>query len=106
VSLAHSQAFEERLRGAAAGGGPVLLFAVQPKAVGPFQPNFTFVQGQQTFSPRRDDPGQLGVLFGHLGDLAAEELVLGYLVLPSGLDLARPMDIYWDDRQIGTTLRP
>lgn len=106
VSLAHSQAFEERVRGVAAEAGPVLLFSVQPGSGGRFLPNFTFVQGQGTYSPRRDDPGQLGVLSGQLGDLGADELVLGYVVLPASFDLARPLDVYWDDRQIATTFRP
>jgi hypothetical protein len=106
VAMAYSQAFEERLRGAGAEPGAVLLFTVQPKAAERFLPNFTFVQGHLTFSPRRDDPGQIGVLSGRLGDLGSDELVLGYVVLPPGLDLARPVDVYWDDRQLATTFRP
>ena len=106
VSIAHSQAFEERLRGAGVEGGAVVLFTVQSAAAERFLPNFTFVQGQTTYSPRRDDPSQLGVLSGRLGDLAAEDLVLGYVVLPPGIDLTRPVDVYWDDRQIATTFRP
>jgi hypothetical protein len=106
VSIAHSQAFEERLREAGAQGGPVVLFTVQSAGSERFLPNFTFVQGQTTYSPRRDDPSQLGVLSGRLGDLAADDLVLGYVVLPPGIDLTRPIDVYWDDRQLATTLRP
>jgi hypothetical protein len=106
VSFAHSQAFEERLRGAGAQAGAVLLFSVQPGAAERFLPNFTFVQGHVTYSPRRDDPAQLGVLSGRLGDLAADELVLGYVILPGTIDLVRPLDVYWDDRQIATTFRP
>jgi hypothetical protein len=106
VSLAYSQAFEERLRSAGAEPGAALLFIVDPKAAERFLPNFTFVQGQTTYSPRRDDPSQLGVLSGRLGDLAAEELVLGYVILPPTVDVSRPLDVYWDDRQIATTFRP
>ena len=106
VAMAHSQAFEERLRGAGAEGGAVLLFTVQPQAAERFLPNFTFVQGQTTYSPHRDDPSQLGVLAGRLGDLGADELVLGYVVLPGAIDLTRPVDVYWDDRQLATTFRP
>jgi hypothetical protein len=104
VALAHSQAFEDRL--APAGGGAVLLFSAQAKARERFLPNFTFVQGSQTYTPRRDDPTQLGLLFGRLGELDAEQLALGYVVLPPGLDLAQPLDVYWDDRQLGATFRP
>jgi hypothetical protein len=103
VSLAHSAAFETRVHDAGGGPGSVLLFSVQPSAAGRFLPNFTFVQGHLTFSPRRDDPSQLGVLSGKLGDLGKDELVLGYVVLPPVLDLRRSMDVYWDDHQIGTT---
>jgi hypothetical protein len=105
VSLAYSQAFEERLRGAGAQAGPVVLFAAQSAAAERFLPNFTFVQGQVTYSPRRDDPSQLGVLSGRLGDLGADELVLGYVILPPTMDVSRPLDVYWDDRQLATTLR-
>lgn len=105
VSIAHSQAFEERLRSAGSSGGPVLLFSVQPRDAERFLPNFSFVQGHLTFSPHRDDPGQLGVLSGSLGDLAADELVLGYVILPASFDLERPLDVYWDDRQLATTFR-
>jgi hypothetical protein len=107
VSFAHSQAFDERLhRAGNTGGGPVLLFSVQPKAAGRFQPNFTFVQGHTTFSPRRDDPAQLGVISGRIGELQADELLLGYVVLPAGIDVQRPIDLYWDDQQIAATFRP
>lgn len=105
VSFAWSQAFEERLHGAGAEPGPALLFLVDPNADERFLPNFTFVQGQVTYSPRRDDPSQLGVLSGRLGDLTAEDLVLGYVVLPPTLDVSRPLDVYWDDRQLATTFR-
>ena len=32
--------------------------------------------------------------------------MLGYVVLPEQVELAQPLDIYWDDRQITATLRP
>lgn len=106
VSIAHSQAFEERVHGAGAEPGAVLLFTAQPRVAERFLPNFTFVQGHLTFSPRRDDPAQLGVLSGRLGDLGSDELVLGYVVLPAAIDPARPIDVYWDDRQLAATFRP
>lgn len=106
VSLAWSQAFDERLRSAGAAPGTALLFLADANAAERFLPNFTFVQGQATYSPRRDDPSQLGVLSGQLGDLGAEDLVLGYVILPPSLDVSRPLDVYWDDRQLATTFRP
>ena len=37
---------------------------------------------------------------GRLGELAADELVLGYLVLPETMSLDAEIDIYWNDRLI------
>jgi len=107
VSFAWSQAFEDRVRRALPnGGGKPLLFSVQTKEPASFQPNFTFVQGSSTFMPKRDDASQFGILQGHAGALAARDLVLGYVVLPPVVDLARPIDMYWDDRRLAATLRP
>ena len=107
VSFAWSQAFEDRVRRALPSGeGKPLLFTVQAKEATSFQPNFTFVQGSSTFTPKRDDVSQFGILQGHAGALAARDLVLGYVVLPAGVDLARPVDMYWDDRRLAATLRP
>jgi hypothetical protein len=106
VSFAWSQSFEDRLRGAAAPEGSALLFSVQTKGAASFQPNFTFVQGHTTFTPRRDDASQFGVLQGHAGAQGAAELALGYVVLPAELDLARPIDLYWNDRRLAATFRP
>ena len=107
VSFAWSQAFEDRVHGAAAGAeGKPVLFSVQAKEPATFQPNFTFVQGPVAFTPKRDDASQFGVLQGHAGALGAQDLALGYVVLPAGLDLARPIDVYWDDRRLAATFRP
>jgi hypothetical protein len=107
VSFAWSQAFEDRVRRALPSGeGKPLLFTVQAREPTSFQPNFTFVQGSSTFTPKRNDVSQFGILQGHAGALAARDLVLGYVVLPAGVDLARPVDMYWDDRRLAATLRP
>jgi hypothetical protein len=66
----------------------------------PFHANLTFVQGHLTFQPAAEDPRQLGVLQGHLGDLDADEVVLGYVILPDAMDTGEPMDVYWNDRRI------
>lgn len=106
VELAHSQAFEARLREHYAGDtlGPVVLFSVQATAPGAFHANFTFVQGHVAFHPSRDDARQLGVLAGELGPQAAGDGVLGYAVLPDDVDLSRPLDVYWNDRRITVSL--
>lgn len=111
VQVAPSAAFEARLREAWARrgrgvSGPVLLFSARAAAPTDFHPNFTFVQGHQAFHPDPRDPSQLGLIRGDVGALAADSDVLGYVVLPEQVELAQPLDIYWDDRQITATLRP
>ncbi len=111
VRVAPSAAFEARLRDAWSRrgrtlAGPVLLFSARAAAPGSFHPNFTFVQGHEAFHPDPNDPTQLGLIRGGPGDLAPDSDVLGYVVLPGQIELAKPLDIYWDDRQITATLRP
>lgn len=111
VRVAPSSSFEARLRDAWAQrgrelSGPVLLFSARAAAAADFRPNFTFVQGHEAFHPDPGDPTQLGVIRGDLGSLAPEAEVLGYVVLPARVELAKPLDIYWNDRQITATLRP
>jgi hypothetical protein len=105
VSVAHSSAFENRLREAWAsrgglGGGRVLVFTALSKQLEDFFANFTFVQGHLTFQPDATSARQLGILQGRLGSLQANELVLGYVVLPAQIDLSADLDIYWNDRRI------
>lgn len=110
VRFARSEAFDERLRLASAeqGGpaaGPGVLFSAIAMEPDRFDANLTFVQGHVAFQPDVADPSQLGLLRGQLGALAAEASVLGYVVLPAHMDLSRPIDIYWNDRQLTATLR-
>jgi hypothetical protein len=111
VRLAHSRAFEARLQGfwAQRGGpplGPVVLFSAEAARPGDFWANFTFAQGHTAFHANRDDPRQMGMIDGSLGTLAAGDAVLGYVVLPAEVDVAQPMDVYWNDRKLVATLRP
>ncbi|HKJ23629.1 MAG TPA: hypothetical protein VKB65_02325 [Myxococcota bacterium] len=107
VSFAWSGAFETRYRETVPqGGGAVLLFTVLAHQPDAFHPNFTFVQGHETFSPRADDPSQLGFLEGGPGELPAEGVALGYVVLPGRMDPDESFDLYWNDRRIETLLRP
>ena len=111
VSLAHSGAFENRLRDlwASRGGlaeGRVLVFTALSKQPEEFFANFTFVQDHLTFQPDAASARQLGILQGRLGPLQANELVLGYVVLPDQINLSAELDIYWNDRQITATLAP
>jgi hypothetical protein len=111
VRLAQSRSFEARLRDAAlrvgtAVRGPVVLFSAIAAKEEAFYANLTFVQGHMAFHPDRDQSGELGLIEGRLGRLSPEQVVLGYVVLPEHMDLSRPMDIYWNDRQVTATLRP
>jgi hypothetical protein len=111
VRFAQSRSFEARLRDAAlragmALRGPVVLFSAVAGNDEAFYANLTFVQGYVAFHPDEDESGQLGVIEGRLGRLSAHETVLGYVVLPEHMDLAQPMDIYWDDHLVTATLRP
>lgn len=106
VSFAHSEAFEARMREAGVADGTVVLWSVQPRTSQRFQPNFTFVQGETAYQPQPGRARQLDVLVGKIGgELQPEEVVLGYAVLPPSIDLARPVDLYWDDRRIAVTFR-
>jgi len=105
VRLAHSRAFEARLdqawrsRGGLPRGG-ALVFTALSKRPERFHANLTFVQDHLSFQPETSNARQLGILQGRLGELVADELVLGYVVLPEAIDLSRPMDVYWNDRRI------
>ncbi|MEM7411745.1 MAG: hypothetical protein AAF430_16055 [Myxococcota bacterium] len=107
VALAHSPAFEQRLRAALPGvTGPVVLFRAVADTPASFHGNLTFVQGHVAFHPDPANPAQLGLLDGRFGPLSGGARVLGYAVLPAHLDPAQPFDIYWNDRRVTATLRP
>lgn len=111
LRVAHSAALEGRVlealsRAGAAEHGPVLAFQALAQEPGEFFANLTFVQGHVAFHPDPADARQIGVLSGSQGQLAAGQSVLGYVVLPPHVDLAQPLDCYWDDRRITATLQP
>lgn len=111
LRLAHSAAFEGRLHAAAAAvghplNGPVVLFSAEAAAPESFHANLTFAQAHTAYHPEREDPAQFGLVDGHLGALEAGQRVLGYVVLPAGVDPSQPIDVYWNDRRLVTTLRP
>ncbi|MCG8592651.1 MAG: mannose-6-phosphate isomerase [Proteobacteria bacterium] len=106
IALAQSPSFADRLRrqrpGAA--GQPVVLFSAMALVPGEFHGNFLFAQGPHAYHPDHADPDRFGVLEGELGALQSESVVLGYVVLPEGFDLSQPLDIYWNDWRLETTL--
>jgi hypothetical protein len=111
VRLARSLAFEARMRDHLVGrghrsGGPVVLFVADADSRGSFYGNFTFVQNGIAFHPSNDNPTELGVIRGQLGELEDGSSVLGYVVLPERLDPSHPIDVYWNDRQLTATFQP
>ena len=108
VQLARSAAFEARIREQLSGAnaGPVVLFTADGESGGAFYGNLTFVQGGMAFNPDQADASQLGVIRGRLGAIPDGSRVLGYVVLPSHLDLTAPIDIYWNDLMVTATLQP
>ena len=89
-----------------ASGGPIVLFIADADSGGSFYGNFTFVQNGIAFHPSTGNPYELGVIRGRLGRLENGSSVLGYVVLPERLDLSRPIDIYWNDRELTATFQP
>lgn len=105
LALARSGAFQARLADAwstrgGIGASQVLLFTAVSKQPETFHPNLTFVQDHLTFQPDAENPRQLGILQGRLGALEADEVVLGYVILPETLRVDQPLDVFWDDRRI------
>jgi len=111
LRFARSLAFEARMREHLAGrgrasSGPVVLFFADADSGGSFYGNLTFVQDGIAFHPSNENPYELGVIRGQLGSLENGSNVLGYVVLPERLDPSRPMDVYWNDRQLTATFQP
>jgi hypothetical protein len=110
IRLTHSRAFEERLRAelAARGSsapGAILLFSVEPTAadLGSMPPSFA--QRGVTFRPQPMDPSQLGWIAS--GNAAPDRRAprLGYVALPAGFDLTRPLVVFWGDAVAAVWLR-
>ncbi len=104
VSFAHSRAFRDRAeQGGLVDRGTareVLLFSSVAAQATEFHPHFTLVQGQQAFQPHAGNRAEIGLLRGAVGPQARDAVALGYIVLPEGFDLSRPIDVYWNDRRI------
>ncbi len=110
IRLAHPGAFEEKLRAdlAARGSsasGPILLFSVEPSAAGLGAMPPSVAQRGVTFRPRPTDPSQFGWIAsgGAAPDGGAPRL--GYVALPAGFDLTRPLVVFWGDAVAAAWLR-
>jgi len=110
IRLAHSRAFEERLRaylGAHGSSvpGPILLFSVEPMAVDLAAMPPAFAQRGVTFRPQPMDRSQLGWIAGGYTAPGRAAPRLGYVALPAGFDLARPLVVFWGDAVAAAWLR-
>lgn len=110
LQLANSEVFSSRVANAllrrGAPTGLTVAFHALASERGNFFGNLTFVQGHMAFHPDESDPAQFGLLMGQLGRLAPGDAVLGYAVLPTSFDLAKPVDVYWDDQLFTARLSP
>jgi hypothetical protein len=111
LRVAYSPAFEARaLSDLGLNGGSeakrVFLFSARSAAATEFFPNFLVVQDGVTFRPEPEDPREQGFLVGEAGTMDKGVLNLGYLVVPARFDPTRPLEIWWNDRSMSTTLAP
>ena len=109
IRFAHSDSFEARVLeeiGADPTEQRVMAFYARASVEAEFHPNFLVVQDGRTFRPDKGDPSEVGILVGEAGPIEAGLLVLGYVVVPARFDPTRPIQIYWNDRSLTTTLRP
>lgn len=107
IELAHSAAFEARIREVTgAGDATVLAFAARAQRPVDFYPNFLVVQGPTTYRPDPERAAELGLLLGEAGAQEAGAVVLGYLVVPARFDPRQPLELWWNDRSVLATLQP
>jgi hypothetical protein len=107
MCLAYARWFDTRMRHAfAAWGisltGPVLVFRLEPSASGESAPMPSFAQGGATFRPDASDARQLGWIAEGGAASRPPASRLGYVVLPSGFDVNRPLAIFWGDAVVTT----
>jgi hypothetical protein len=108
MRLAHSQAFEAKLRARLVaagrdGAGTVLVFSLAPHDARLGDPPH-FGQRGSTFRPQTPDPAQLGQIVRKGGPLDEPKTRLGYVVLPAGFELGRPLLLFWGDAVAATQL--
>jgi hypothetical protein len=107
LRFAYSTSAESLVRGALGeSAGRVLVFSARASQASEFHPNFLVAQGGATFRPDPEQARESGLLLGRPGALPRGELLLGYLVLPERFDPARPLRIWWNDRELEATLSP
>ena len=106
MRLAHSRAFDTQLRRNFAGrgislDGPVLVFTLEPGSA-PRAPMPSFGQGGVTFRPDSGDARQLGWIVAGGATTPHAKSRLGYVVLPAGFDVERPLAVFWGDAVTAT----
>ncbi len=96
--IVYSPELEARVRRAIATSRPIVVFALEPAKAARAGGLPSFAQRGVTFRPwlSRD--------VGWLGE--AGQRRLGYVALPAGFDLARPMALFWGDAVAAARLAP
>jgi hypothetical protein len=108
IQVAHSEAVENQVLSALRPTGEwrVLVFSATAVETVEFHPNFFVVQDSRTFRPDPADPSEVGLLVGEPGTLEAGSATLGYLLIPTRFDVARELEVWWNDRSVEVTLAP
>jgi hypothetical protein len=108
IQVAHSESVESQVLSALRPTGEwrVLAFSATAVETVEFHPNFFVVQDSRTFRPDPADPSELGLLVGERGPLEAGSATLGYFLIPARFDVARELEVWWNDRSIEVTLAP
>ena len=111
MRIAHSPAFETRLRGspaarAIAGAGAVLVFALDSDGPTRDAARLSFAQRGTTFRPQASAASHLGWIVREGEEPLRGTSRLGYVVLPVGFDLERPLVVFWGDAVAAVKLGP
>jgi hypothetical protein len=84
----------------------VAIFSIRAIEEGDFDGNLFFLQDSRGFRPDVALPEELGFFVGGLGHQEPGRILLGYVVLPASFAPERPMELFWNDRHIESTLAP
>jgi hypothetical protein len=102
LRFAHAPWLGARLRELMPLPGSVLVFELHRAPALAAAPVPSFAQGGVTFRPDPSDPSQLGWVAGGPAESRRGSPQLGYVALPEGFDVERPLAIFWGDEVVAT----
>jgi hypothetical protein len=102
LRFAHAPWLGARLREVMPLPGPVLVFELHRSPELAAVPVPSFAQGGVSFRPDPSDPSQLGWVASGASASPPGSPQLGYVVLPEGFDVERPLAIFWGDAVVAT----